>query len=129
VVNQGGNSSNDIIINSLFGPGAVIGNIEQVASSYCSTGSQMYVWVFNSNSTGTATEWGIFSSTTWAFPNDLGQQTMSSFDVDSVIRGSTTGGTTTGDKLMLSSVAVVPEPSSSLLVLTTGLITLRRRRR
>lgn len=129
-VNQSSNAGNQIIINSLFGPGQVIGNIEGIAASYSATGSQIYVWVFNSANTGTATEWGIFSATSgWNFPSDLGQETLSTFEVNDIVRGSTTGGITSADQLRLSSIAAVPEASSSMLLLTTGLIALRRRRR
>lgn len=132
-INQASNPGvDDIVINSSLGnPGSVLGNIEHIQSTYCTAGTQLFVWVFNSADPLNATEWGIFSSSNlvWTFPNDLTQRTLSTFNVDQVIRGTSTGGSTTADQLRLSAISAVPEPAGALLVLTTGLISLRRRRK
>jgi hypothetical protein len=134
IVQNGNTTVDDILVNNGTPgnqSGNVIGDIQHILATYCTTGSQLYVWVFNGPDYNTATEWGIFTSSSpvWTFPADLSQRTLSTFQVDTIIRGSTTGGTTTGDQLRLASVAtVVPEPSSLLLLLSCGFIARRRRR-
>ena len=127
-VTQFGNSGSVLIINDLFGTGNVLGQIANIDSAYLPAGQQLYAWVFNSSTPLGSEQWGIYTSTTgWNFPEALGSETLSTFEIDTIIRGSTTGGLTTSDRLSLSPV---PEPAGSLLILATGLIYhLRRTRR
>jgi hypothetical protein len=116
------------MINDLFGTGNVLGQIANIDSAYLPAGQQLYAWVFNSAAPQGSEQWGIYTSTTgWNFPNGLGSETLSTFEIDTVIRGSTTGGLATTDRFSLSPV---PEPGGSLLILAAGLVLrLRRTRR
>lgn len=125
-VTQSGNSSQNLIINSLVGSGNVLGQVSNIESTYLAAGTQLYAWVFNDANPALSTEWGIFTATSgWNFPNALGSETLATFEVNSIIRGSTTGGVTTADQLRLSAV---PEPGSALLMLAAAALLPRRRR-
>jgi len=125
-VTQSGNSAQNLIINSVIGSGNVLGQIANIESTYLTTGTQLYAWVFNDANPALSTDWGIFTATSgWNFPNGLGSETLATFEVNSIIRGSTTGGVTTADQLRLSAV---PEPGSALLLLTAAALLPRRRR-
>jgi hypothetical protein len=125
-VTQANNAAQNLIINSVIGSGNVLGQISNIESTYLATGSQLYAWVFNDANPALSSEWGIFTATTgWNFPNGLGSETLATFEVNSIIRGSTTGGVTTADQLRLSAV---PEPGSALLVLAAACLMPRRRR-
>lgn len=117
VVNQSGNSGSELEINNLFGSGRIFGQITGISATYLPTNADLSLWVFNSAQAATATEWGIFSAwdpavtnNGWEFPADLGAQTLSSFEVTTVVRGSLDA---TSSLLELSPV---PEPSSLLLL-------------
>lgn len=89
-------------------------------------GDQVYTWVFNTNSTSTATAWGIFTSNTsslWKIPNDPGSVTMSNNTTGGldVIRGSSLGSNN-------YALAAIPEPASGMLV-AAGMAVLAFRRR
>lgn len=125
-VTQAGNSAQNLIINSLVGSGNVLGQVSNIESTYLAAGTQLYAWVFNDANPALSTEWGIFTATSgWNFPNALGSETLATFEVNSIIRGSTTGGVTTADQLRLSAV---PEPGSALLLLAAACLLPRRRR-
>lgn len=120
---QSGNSGSHLIMNDMFGAGNVFGQITGIDPNYCTTGDAMWVWVFNNADPLLATEWGIFSATAgWAFPANSGSETLSTSEVNNVVRG-----TNTGTELRLSNVSVVPEPGSLLLIMAAGAM-LRRRR-
>ena len=122
-VNQAGATGEMLVINDLAGTGHLLGQIINIDSTYCTPGDDMWVWAFNNADPLLATEWGIFSATTgWDFPAALGSATLSTFEVDTVLRG-----TNTGSQLQLSSVGVIPEPGSLLLIMAAGIV-LRRRR-
>lgn len=124
-VTQSGNSGSSLIINSLVGTGNVLGQIGNIDSTYYTTGTQLYAWVFNNTTPTAATEWGIFTASSgWNFPSALGSETLATFEVNSIIRGSTTGGPTTSDQLRLSAV---PEPGSALMLLAAAMLPRRRR--
>jgi hypothetical protein len=127
-ITQAGNSGSVLMINDLFGTGNVLGQIANIDSAYLPAGQQLYAWFFNSAAPQGSEQWGIYTSTTgWNFPNGLGSETLSTFEIDTVIRGSTTGGLATTDRFSLSPV---PEPGGSLLILAAGLVLrLRRTRR
>lgn len=127
-VTQFGNSGSVLMINDLFGVGNVLGQIANIDSNYLPAGQQLYAWVFNSNAPLGSEEWGIYTASTgWNFPEALGSETLSTFEIDTVIRGGTTGGLATTDRFSLSPV---PEPAGSLLILVAGLVfRLRRRHR
>jgi hypothetical protein len=129
-INTVGSLTNYLVVNDLFTPGAVfdqivginVGNLSPSNSNYIAPGSDLSVWVFNSSTPQSATEWGIFSASTgWELPNDLASQTLSTFEVNTVYRG-----LNTGTQLQLSPV---PEPSGLLLLLGTSGLLFRRRRR
>ncbi len=124
-VNQSGAPGQQIVINDLFAAGDVFGQIINAEDFYFATGSQMYAWVFNHADPLLATEWGIFTSTTgWGYPMMHGSETLSTFEVDDVIRGNDTG-----TELRLASIAAVPEPGSALLVMVGACALFRRSRR
>lgn len=125
-VTQANNTSQNLIINSVIGSGNVLGQIANIESTYLTTGTQLYAWVFNDANPALSSEWGIFTAASgWNFPNGLGSETLATFEVNSIIRGSTTGGVTTSDQLRLSTV---PEPGSALLLLAAACLMPRRRR-
>lgn len=123
-----GATGNDIVINNSFGnTGHVFGQITGIDSTYFATGTQLSVWVFNSATPTSATEWGIFTSSTgWNFPAALGSEALSTLEVTDYIRGSFDN---TNQHLQLSSVSVVPEPGSLLLLLGVSMFVQSRRRR
>lgn len=127
-VTQVNNPGGFLTINDFLGAGNVLGQIANVDASYIAAGTQLFAWVFDSALPQNATQWGIYSSSTgWNFPNGLGSETLASFEIDTVIRGATTGGTTSSDRL---SLAPVPEPAGLCLVLlTAAMMSLRRSRR
>ena len=128
-VSQSGATGNQLVINSLSSAGAIFGSISGIDASYLTPGMDLSVWVFNDSNPLAATEWGIFSATTrsgsnWDFPNDLGASTLSTFEIDNVVRG-----LDTGSQFRLAPVVVpVPEPGSLLLLFVGSGLLLRRRR-
>jgi hypothetical protein len=89
-------------------------------------GDNLYMWVFNSAVASSATEWGVFSSSTWIMPNDLGIVSLTSSLIDNVVVGGTSGSDFT-----LASVAPIPEPSTYAALaglLALGYVVVRRRR-
>lgn len=86
-------------------------------------GTSLYLWVFNDATPGSATEWGIFNSSSWVMPSDLGTVSMTSSLIDNVVAG-----TTSGSDFRL--VSTVPEPSAFAALagfLALGCVALRRR--
>ncbi len=127
-INQVGSLTNYLVVNGQFSPGALFGQITGIDASYITPGSDLSVWIFNGSDPSSAAEWGIFSATTrplanWDFPNDLGSSTLSTSEIDNVIRGFDSS-----TQFQLSSVIAVPEPSGLLLLLITGFCLIRRRR-
>ena len=123
VINQMDAPGDNLVINDMFATGHVFGQITDIDAAYCTPGTDMWVWVFNNADPLLATEWGIFTASTgWEFPNDFAASTLSTFEVDTVVRG-----TNTGAQLQLSGVSVIPEPGSLLLIVAAGIV-LRRRR-
>lgn len=121
-ISQLGSTGNHIIINDQFEAGHVFGQITDINASYFATGSSLYVWVFNSATPSTASEWGIFTASSgWEVPADLGSTTLSTFEPVVVVRGDTTG-----DRFNLSPV---PEPNSLMLLSLGAVVLLRRARR
>ena len=121
-------STTMLMINDFFGAGNILGQIGNIESAYLAAGRQLFAWVFNTAAPESASEWGIFSATTgWNSPSTLGSETLATSEIDTILRGSTTGGLTTSDRLSLSPV---PEPGSLLLVIGSALaFSLRRSRR
>lgn len=126
---QSGNSGDEIIINSQFAPGQVFGQITGISATTLPAGADLSVWVFNASIASEATEWGIFSAWNplasddgWEFPADLGAQTLATFEVSTIIRGSHD---LIEDELRL---AAVPEPGS-LMLLALGLVMMCRRKK
>lgn len=122
---QTGAPGQNLVINDQFEAGHVFGQIRDIESTYLPTNTDLVVWVFNSSTASTASEWGIFTTSSgWEFPAALGSQTLASIEVEeaNIIRGSFNS---TSNHLRLS---VVPEPSGLLLLLSTALVVRRRRR-
>ena len=121
-VNEAGAPGQQIVINDLFAAGDVFGQIENIEDTYFLAGTPLYAWVFNSPDPLTATQWGIFTSTTgWGFPMNPGSETLSTFEIDTTIRGNDTG--------TQFQLAPVPEPGSMVLMLIgTCLLFFRARR-
>lgn len=121
-VNETGAPGQQIVINDLFNPGDVFGQIVNIDENYFLSNTPLYAWVFNSSDPLTATEWGIFSSTTgWGFPMSPGSETLATFEIDNVVRGNDTGAMLT--------LAPVPEPGGLVLLLVAAGFTLLRARR
>ena len=122
---QTGNSGTDLIINNQFATGNIFGQIQNIDANYCTTGTELAVWVFNNSDPTQATQWGIFTATTgWEFPAGLGSSTLASNEIDTILRGSNIGG-----NFALSNISVVPEPGSWLLLIAGAVVLTGRRRR
>lgn len=122
---QSGAPGQNIVINDQFDPGHVFGQITGIESTYMGTNTDLVLWVFNSSTASTASEWGIFTTSSgWEFPAANGSQTLASIEVEesNIIRGSFNA---VDQHLRL---AVVPEPSGLLLLLSAALAVRRRRR-
>ena len=111
---------------NVAGDGSIfsLGNSANIpASGEPQPGTALYMWVFNDTAGATADEWGIYSSSNWVMPNDLGIVSLSSSLIDNVVAGGTSGANFT--------LVAVPEAStyaalSGLLAL--GCVMVRRRR-
>ena len=130
IVNAGtltetGNSGQTVDINDISGSGTFSGAFSGVSSTYLTTGAQLYMWVFNSSTASTATQWGIFDAPSWTFPADTGVANLSLSSSDIFIfRGSADGSD-------FDLASVIPEPSSMASVgsaMILGIAFLRRRR-
>jgi hypothetical protein len=110
------------VINDVFNPGDVFGQIINIEDTYFVSNTPLYAWVFNSADPTTATEWGIFSSTTgWGFPLNPGSETLATFEIDNIVRGCDTG--------TMLTLAPVPEPGSLVLLIVGTVIFAFRSRR
>jgi hypothetical protein len=90
------------------------------------SGDALYTWVFDSNDTGTANEYGIFNSSSWLSPPDGGTANLVSISIDNIVFGSSAG-SGPADYLL----AAVPEPATYAAifgVLGLALVMWRRRR-
>lgn len=99
-------------------------------------GKQIYVWVFNADTLGSATEMGIFEATAatvpWIFPTNLGgfgdTLTLSTSVSGATIAEVGGVGSVLGTQLR-TEVFGVPEPSRLMLLSVVGLGAVFRRRR
>lgn len=57
--------------------GDIFGSVSNISASYLAPGTQLYVWVFNHVDPNQATQWGIFTASTWVAPPALGNSTLS----------------------------------------------------
>ena len=101
-------------------------------------GKQIYLWVFNADTVGAATEMGIFEATAatvpWLFPSNGGgvgdSVTLSTLTSGSTIAAVNGVGSISGSELRTEAFgAVVPEPSRLMLLGMAGLGVFFRRRR
>jgi hypothetical protein len=129
-------NSNTVYVNSFASvAGSFYGTFNGVNSSFLSVGSPLYLWVFNSSNPANATQWGVFSGSTWTFPAypTPGSVDLSMASANSTpIRGTAiTSGGNSGDFELAAIPASIPEPSSVSLmagVLALGGLALGRRR-
>jgi hypothetical protein len=99
-------------------------------------GKQLYVWAFNANTIGAATEMGIFEATTatvpWIFPTNaggLGDTLLLSTSASGATIAAVGGvGSISGSQLRTEAFGVIPEPSR-IMLLAFGMIGLIGRRR
>ena len=116
-------------------PGTFGASFGGVSTSYASLTStdQLFMWVFNSSTATSATEWGIYTSTDWTFPPATNGDAANLYlgDPVTIVRGTDTvvNGTTDFE------LANIPEPNTSalacfgsLIAVGSGLL-LRRRAR
>jgi hypothetical protein len=124
-VTQLGNSGNTLMINDQFDVGQAFGQIDGITAGYIPEAQFLSAWVFNGSNASTASEWGIFSSSTaWAVPPDQGSVVLSTSDINTVVRGSQD---LAGNYLLATIPAAVPEPSGLLLIATAGGLLITRR--
>lgn len=124
-VSETGATGSNLVINNLFGTGNVFGQIQNIDSTYCTPGTELFIWVFNNADPTLATQWGIFTSTAgWEFPAGLGSSTLATDENVVILRGSNLSG-----NLALDNVNVVPEPGSWLLLVAGTVVLTSRRRR
>jgi len=125
---ENGNATDTLDINDISGNGSFAGQFNGITSSAIPAESLLYMWVFNSSSPSTATQWGIFYNPTnanWVFPADPGGAIVSLSSAATALRG-----TANGSNFELANIAVVPEPTSIYLLaggLVIGALALRRR--
>jgi hypothetical protein len=105
--------------------------------------TEVYYWVFNASTAGSATQYGIFTVPTgnanWVFPDDSGSAQHITTDLSQVpqdssgiLWGSYGTGTSRDTVSPLYNLAIVPEPSALVLAvlgLTCVPFAVRRRRR
>jgi len=116
-LSQSNNSGNTMDINNFSSSGTFLGSYQGVLGTYLPTGSQLYMWVFNSPTASSATQWGIFDAPSWLFPSDPGQVTMSLGSANiSVLRGSTNGSN--------FELAPIPVPEPGTLPFLAGALAL-----
>ncbi len=122
-VSETGAPGNQMVINDLVGTsGSVFGSIGSVDAAFCTPGTEMAIWVFNSSDPQNASEWGIFTTSSgWEFPSSPGSQTMSTSEINDVIRGSQNGSN--------YALSVVPEPGSWVLLMVGAVVLNYRRHR
>lgn len=107
------------------------GNTTNVANDIA--GSNIYMWVLNSASLGSATQHGVFASNYIWTDTDLVPDNNSSFDMTpanlTALVGSLSTGADIGAGAPSHSLAAIPEPSRALLALIgLGSFLIRRRR-
>jgi hypothetical protein len=102
---ENNNSGQTMDINNVSGAGTFGGAFSGISSTYLPTGTQLYMWVFNSSTASAATQWGIFDAPSWAFPADTGVTNLS-LSSSNIF---TFRGTANGPNFDLS---VIPEPST-----------------
>jgi hypothetical protein len=103
-------------------------NTYTLPASGVNSGDKLYVWVFNNAVAASASEWGIFSSSSvqWNMPVDPNTNTLSTATIDNIIAGGSLGSSTTEYTL-----SAVPEPSTYALfagTLALAWVAIRRRR-
>jgi hypothetical protein len=102
------------------------------------TGTQAWLWVYDSQVVDTSSEWALVRGTTWNFPTadafnfnallwELNSADQRIWGGSNDLRGN--GGFIAEPADFTLQTAVVPEPSSALLLVSALLLRLRRRRR
>ena len=91
-ITQANGLGTQLRVNGFPSAGHVFGTITGISSRYVATGTQLYVWVFDAGDARTSSQWGIFKSSTWQAPPELGAQTLSTTDAIVALQGSVTTG-------------------------------------
>jgi hypothetical protein len=89
-VEQSGSANGQLRTNDYPLPGEVLGMISGISSSYVTTGTQLYVWVFDAATPEAAQQWGIFKADTWTVPPSLGSQSLATTSAVTALHGSVT---------------------------------------
>lgn len=78
--------------NNFPAAGDIFGSVSNISASYVAPDTQLYVWVFNHTDPNQATEWGIFTASTWVAPPALGNSTLSTAVSMTALQGSIAAG-------------------------------------
>lgn len=87
VPQQAGGSGNMLRANSFPNAGDVFGSISEISTSYMAPGTQLYVWVFDNAVPDNATQWGIYTLSTWQAPPSLGSEVISTIETVTALQG------------------------------------------
>ncbi len=88
IISQPNNTGLCLCTNAIPAVGDIFGSITNISSSYLTPGRRLYVWVFNHANPELATQWGIFTASTWLAPEALGTQVLSTTAAITALHGS-----------------------------------------
>lgn len=76
-----------LITNSFPSKGNMFGTVSDIQTSYLASGTKLYIWVFNHAEPVKASQWGIFTASSWLAPQALGSQPLSTTASMQAIQG------------------------------------------